>query len=155
LSVTHTNASEDAFKEMNDHQVEPGFVKNKIKSQSRPNRGSRARKAWRGSLAKVIKKSIAIAELMTGEDTEEDVRILRDAKKATHRVFNFETKKTEDVPDHKTRLAAFALSRAYHEGKPVERSITVHGDVDDFAAMLEKYRNSPAAQASLQKTVER
>jgi hypothetical protein len=80
---------------------------------------------------------------MTGKDTEEDLRILRDAKKATHRVFNFETKKTEEVADHKTRLAAFALSRAYHEGKPVERAVHLNVGQEDFAQMLERYRNSP------------
>jgi hypothetical protein len=134
---------------MSEHQIEPGFVKNKIKSKNRPNRGSRARKGWRGPLAKVIKKSMAITELMTGEDAEEDLRILREAKKATHRVFNFETKKTEEVPDHRTRLAAFALSRAYHEGKPIERQIQLQGDFEDLGAMLERARNSPEAMRLL------
>ena len=75
---------------------------------------------------------------MSGEDVEADLKVLRDAKKATHQVYDTKKKKLVKVPDHKTRLAATTLSRAYHEGKPVERSIALTGDVDDFAAMLEK-----------------
>jgi hypothetical protein len=90
---------------------------------------------------------------MSGEDVEADLKVLRDAKKATHHVYDTKKKKLVKVPDHKTRLAATTLSRAYHEGKPVERSISVHADVDDFAAMLEKARQSPAALEALQNTV--
>ena len=89
-------------------------------------------------VAKVYKKAAQIADLMSGEDVEADLKVLRDAKKATHHVYDTKKKKLVKVPDHKTRLAATTLSRAYHEGKPVERSIALHGDVDDFAAMLEK-----------------
>jgi hypothetical protein len=92
------------------------------------------------SLAKVVKKAAQIADLMTGEDVEADLKVLRDAKKATHHIYDTKKKKLVKVPDHKTRLAATTLSRAYHEGKPVERSISLQGDVDDFAAMLEKAR---------------
>jgi ribosomal protein L22 len=105
------------------------------------------------SLAKVVKKAAQIADLMTGRDVESDLKVLRDAKKATHHVYDTKKKKLVKVPDHKTRLAATTLSRAYHEGKPVERSITLQGDVDDFATMLEKARKSPAFLDSLQKTV--
>jgi hypothetical protein len=104
-------------------------------------------------VAKVYKKAAQIADLMTGEDVEADLKVLRDAKKATHHVYDTKKKKLVKVPDHKTRLAATTLSRAYHEGKPVERSISLQGDVDDFAAMLEKARQSPAFLASLQDTV--
>lgn len=119
---------------------------------------SRARKEkdpmLSASLAKVVKKAAQIADLMTGEDVEADLKVLRDAKKATHHVYDTKKKKLVKIPDHKTRLAATTLSRVYHEGKPVERSITLHGDSDDFVAMLEKARNSPAALEALQKTVE-
>jgi len=72
-------------------------------------------------VAKVYKKAAQIADLMTGEDVEADLKVLRDAKKATHHVYDTKKKKLVKVPDHKTRLAATTLSRAYHEGKPVER----------------------------------
>ena len=56
------------------------------------------------------------------------------------------------MPDHKTRLAAVTLELAYTEGRPIERQISVSGDVDDFAAMLEKARQIEARN-SLQNTV--
>src|SRR4029077_12238729 len=77
-------------------------------------------------VAKVYKKAAQIADLMTGEDVEADLRVLRDAKKAYHHVYDTKTKRLKKVPDHKTRLAATTLSRAYHEGKPVERSIAAN-----------------------------
>jgi hypothetical protein len=67
------------------------------------------------SLAKVVKKAAQIADLMTGEDVEADLKVLRDAKKATHHIYDTKKKKLVKVPDHKTRLAATTLSRAYHE----------------------------------------
>lgn len=89
---------------------------------------------------------------MTGEDVEEDLRVLREAKKATHHVYDTTKKKLVKVPDHKTRLAATTLSRAYHEGRPVEKVLTMHGSVDDFQAMVAKY--AQLKQESLQKTVQ-
>jgi ribosomal protein L22 len=74
-------------------------------------------------VAKVYKKAAQIADLMTGEDVEADLKVLRDTKKACHHVFDTKTKRPRKVPDHKTRLATATLSRAYHEGKPVERSV--------------------------------
>jgi hypothetical protein len=121
----------------------PGYVKNKIKSKNRPNRGSRARKAWRGSIAKVIKKAASIAELLTENDQQENLRVIREAKRATHRVFNFETKKTEAVPDHKTRLAGVMLDLAYREGKPVERSLEVSGSYTELSDVLKSLEQSP------------
>jgi hypothetical protein len=94
---------------------------------------------------------------MTGEDVEADLKVLRDAKKAYHHVYDTKEKKLVKVPDHKTRLAATTLSRAYHEGKPVERSIAAHVDATDFPSLIEKMKASPAFQAlenSSQKTVE-
>jgi len=90
---------------------------------------------------------------LTAHDQQENLRVIRQAKRATHRIYDGEQKRLIETPDHKTRLAAVALDLAYREGKPVERQITVHGGMDDFQTMLEKARNSPAALASLQKTV--
>jgi hypothetical protein len=68
-------------------------------------------------VAKVYKKAAQITDLMTGEDVETDLKVLRDAKKACHHVYDTKKKKLVKVPDHKTRLAATTLSRAYHERK--------------------------------------
>jgi hypothetical protein len=108
-------------------------------------------------VAKVYKKAAQIADLMTGEDVEADLKVLRDAKKACHHVYDTKKKKLVKVPDHKTRLAATTLSRAYHEGKPIERKEVLHGDVNDFPSLLAKLNASPAFQAlenSSPKTVE-
>jgi uncharacterized secreted protein with C-terminal beta-propeller domain len=132
----------------------PGYVKNKIKSQNRPSRGSRARKEIRGSLAKIIKKAASITDLFTEHDQQENLRVIRQAKQATHRIYDGEQKRLIEVPDHKTRLAATMLDLAYREGKPVERSITAHADMDDFEKMIE-IAKQVQDQQSLQKTVQR
>jgi hypothetical protein len=132
----------------------PGYVKDKIKRTKKECRLARARKEpWPPCLAKVIKKAISISELLTERDQAASLRVLREAKAATHRVYDPATKQLIEVPDHKTRLAAVTLELAYTEGRPIERQISVHGDVDDFEAMLEKARNSPAFMESLQNTV--
>jgi hypothetical protein len=125
----------------------PGYVAEKIaKKQNRPNRGSRARKEWRGSLAKVIKKAASIAELLTVDDQEQNLRVIRESRKATHRVFNLETKKMENVPDHKTRLAAVMLDLEYTEGKPVERQIRLDANFTELRDEVEAFKRSPAMQ---------
>jgi hypothetical protein len=58
---------------------------------------SRAREEGQGqvskALAKVIKKAAQIADLMTSEDVEQDLKVLRDAKKATHHVYDTRKKR--------------------------------------------------------------
>jgi hypothetical protein len=139
---------------LNEGATTPDYVRNKIKSGKKGAPLARARKEpWPPCLAKVIKKAISISELLTERDQAASLRVLREAKAATHRVYDPATKQLIEVPDHKTRLAAVTLELAYTEGRPIERQISVSGDVDDFAAMLEKARQSPAALASLQNTV--
>ena len=141
---------------MSEHQIQSDFVKQKIKEQNSNKGGpvARARKEhWPTSLAKVIKKAISISERLTERDQAASMRVLREAKAATHRVYDPATKQLIEVPDHKTRLAAVTLELAYTEGRPIERQISVSGDVEDFAAMLEKAKQSPAFMDSLQKSV--
>jgi hypothetical protein len=113
----------------------------------------RARKGTSAStaLTKIYKKAAQIADLMTGEDILDDLRVLREAKNAVHRIYSKELKDLVEVPDHKTRLAATTLSRAYHEGLPVARSISASGDFEDLGSLLEAMKHSPASQDSLQK----
>ena len=108
-------------------------------------------------VAKVYKKAAQIADLMTGEDVAADLKVLRDARKATHHVYDTKKKKLVKVPDHKTRLAATTLSRAYHEGKPVERSISATGKFEDLLELQERVSQSPTFKQltdSSQKTVD-
>jgi hypothetical protein len=142
----------------------PGYVKEKIRegryTPKPPATGSRARKEIRGSLSKIIKKAASITQLLTEHDQQQNLRVIRDAKKATHRIYDGEQKRLIEVPDHKTRLAAVALDLAYREGKPVEKSMTLHADAKDFPAMLaELAASSPAfqeaeAEMSSQKALE-
>ena len=94
---------------------------------------------------------------MTGEDVEADLKLLRDAKKACHHVYDTKKKKLVKVPDHKTRLAATTLSRAYHEGKPIERKEILSADAKDFPSLIEKLKQSRAflaLESSSQKAAE-
>ena len=142
---------------MNGEQAQPDFVKKKIRENSKKGGPlARARKEhWPTSLAKVIKKAISISELLTERDQAANVRVLREAKDATHRIFDPATKQLIEVPDHKTRLAAITLELAYTEGRPVERQINMSGDFDDLGEMLERLRGSDEwARISGQKTVQ-
>lgn len=93
-------------------------------------------------VAKVYKKAAQIADLMTGEDVEADLKVLREAKKACHHVYDTKKKKLVKVPDHKTRLAATTLSRAYHEGRPVERKEVLTADLIPFEEKLRRLQQS-------------
>ncbi|HZR66019.1 MAG TPA: hypothetical protein VFA85_12770 [Terriglobales bacterium] len=136
-------------------EPEKDFVRNKIKRQAQKSgsSGSHARKEIR-SLAKVIKKAKSIAELLTEDDQEENLRVIREAKRATHKVFDVDQKKLVEQPDHKTRLAAVTLDLAYREGTPVARSISATGSLRDMKELLDRTDSSPAYQESLQKEAE-
>jgi hypothetical protein len=144
-------------------KMTPGYVKNKIKghkSRKRASQSSRARVAVRGSLSKIIKKANQIADLLSENDQRENLRVIRRAKKAKYRWYNPETKQAEWIDDHKTQLAATALDLAYREGRPRERSESVHlhATTEDFKLMLARIRESKGAQrrlpAQLVKTLE-
>jgi hypothetical protein len=125
----------------------PGYVKNKIKSAKKGRPLARARKEnWPTSLAKVIKKAISISERLTERDQAASVRVLREAKAATHRVFDPATKQLIEVPDHKTRLAAVTLELAYSEGRPIERQMSLSGKFEDLAVLQERLKHSPVFQ---------
>ena len=137
-----------------------GYVKAKIIRSKEGDSVARARKEhWPTSLAKVIKKAISISELMTGEDQAASLRVLREAKRATHRIFDPATKQLIEVPDHKTRLAAITLELAYAEGRPVERQIQFSGQFDDLQTLIDAVKQTPIgremlAQGSLQNTMD-
>jgi peptidyl-tRNA hydrolase len=126
-----------------------GYVKNKIKAHKSGKRASpcsRARKEIRGSLAKIMKKAVSINELLTEHDQHENLRVIRQAKRATHRIYDGEQKRLIEVPDHKTRLAAVTLELAYSEGRPVERQMSLSGKFEDLAALQERLKHSPVFQ---------
>ena len=107
---------------------------------------ARARKAAAQvsrAVAKVMKKAAILADLMTDDDLAEDMRVLRDAKKATSRVWDIEQKKLVEIPDHKTRLAATTFSRAYKEGLPVQRQVVAVAEFKSIEDTIAKLRASP------------
>lgn len=134
---------------MNKEDLQPNFVKKKIREQAAV---ARARKEpWPATLAKVVKKAISISELLTEEDLRENARVLRQAKRATHRIFDPEKRKMIQVPDHKTRLAAITLELAYSEGRPIERQIQLQAKFEDLGEVLAQVRESPETMKMLAK----
>jgi len=97
------------------------------------------------TIRRVVRAAARLADLCTGEDLEADARVIRDATNATHRCFNTATKQMEIVPDHKTRLAAVTLRRAYVEGLPVKRAVTLTGKFVSADEILDRMRRSPEA----------
>jgi hypothetical protein len=139
--------------------VEPteDYVRKKIKGYVKKTgrKNSRARKAISASLAPIIKKSKSIAELFTDEDREQSYQAIKEAKQANHVYITKDG--IVEVPDHKTRLAAVALERAYDEGTPIARSISAHADFKDFPDLIDRLNSSAAfreSYASLQKPVD-
>jgi hypothetical protein len=97
------------------------------------------------AIKNILRLSKRLADLCTGEDLEADARILREATNATLRIYDLPTKSWHIFPDHKTRLAAVALRRAYVEGTPVKREISITSNFVSAEELLAKMRESPEA----------
>lgn len=102
------------------------------------------------AIHKVMRKAAVLADLMTGEDLHNDIRVVREAKKAMCRFFDTAQKKFVEVPDHKTRLAAVQFSRAYAEGLPVARQLTLTRELGGIEEVLGQLRASPEAMRALE-----
>jgi len=132
------------------------YVKKKIRASNPKNRGVGSRPRASGDLLikKAAKKLKNLLESIPPEFVDRALRRLGEQLDATKPMWDVAQKKMIDIPDERIRQDAAAMILAYSWGTPVARSITAHGDVDDFQAMLEKARQSPAAFEALQKTVE-
>jgi hypothetical protein len=135
-------------------EQETGFVKKKIRASNPKNRGvgSPARASGQLLIQKAAKKLAKLLDSIPDEYLDRALRRLGEQLDATKPMWDVAKKKMIDIPDERIRQDAAAMILAYTWGTPVARSITAHGDVDDFEAMLEKARNSPAFMESLQKT---
>jgi len=145
------------FPETNDFpEQETGFVKKKIRASNPKNRGagSPARASGQVLIQKAAKKLAKLLDSIPDEYLDRALRRLGEQLDATKPMWDVAQKKMIDIPDERIRQDAAAMILAYTWGTPVARSITAHGDVDDFAAMLEKARTIEARD-SLQKTVEK
>jgi hypothetical protein len=76
----------------------------------------------------IIRRSAALADQLTEQDVADDARVIREAANATIIAYDPRLKRHVERPDHKTRLAATTLRRAYHEGLPVKREISIQSD---------------------------
>ena len=101
------------------------------------------------SVRKVVKRAAVLADLCTDEDLETDARVIREACDANHRYFDIATKTWSIIPDHKTRLAATTLRRAYVEGTPVKREVKIIQDFRSTNDVLADIRQSPEGMRTL------
>jgi hypothetical protein len=85
---------------------------------------------------------------------EKGQRELREAKNACTRSYDLETKEFTEYPDHKTRLAAATLSRAYDEGTPVQRQVIVAKTFRSAEETVSKLRQSPELIQALKSLTE-
>lgn len=97
------------------------------------------------AIKKILRVSKRLADLCSGEDLEADAQIIRDATSATLRIYDLPKKTWIVIPDHKTRLAAVTLRRAYAEGLPVKREIVMSSTFVSAEEILERMRQSPEA----------
>lgn len=103
------------------------------------------------AVRKIVRKAAVLADLITEEDLEDDARVIREATTATLHVYDPDEKKLVEKPDHKTRLAAVTLRRAYHEGTPIKRQVTLTGSFEDAATIIDRIGDSPAGQEAIRK----
>jgi uncharacterized protein YbjT (DUF2867 family) len=120
----------------------------------KPVKKPRAHASGHKVLKKAAKKLAKLLHEIPDEFVHRALERLGEQLDATKPIWDVVAKQMIDIPDERIRQEAAAMILAYKWGTPVARAITAHGDVDDFAAMLAKAQQSPAALESLQKTVE-
>jgi hypothetical protein len=97
----------------------------------------------------IMRRSAALADQLTEQDVQDDARVIREAANATIIAYDPHLKKHVERPDHKTRLAATTLRRAYHEGLPVKREISVQANFESGESVIERIKASPEAMRML------
>ncbi len=106
------------------------------------------------AVRKIVKRAAALADLITEQDLEDDARVIREAANATVMAYDPHLRKHVERPDHKTRLAATTLRRAYHEGLPVKREISIQANFESGESVIERLKNSPEAMRLLGPVIE-
>ena len=101
------------------------------------------------AVSKVVKKAACLADLMSDQDRADNMRVLREAKNAIHHVYDKDLERLVEKPDHKTRLAATALSLAYDEGLPVQRQVVLTKAFESIEETIKKIRGSPELMKAL------
>jgi len=101
------------------------------------------------AVRKILRKAAILSDLITEEDLEQDAQVIRDACDAMHHIFDPKLKCMVSVPDHRTRLAAVTLRRAYVEGTPVHREIKFTKEFRSVDENLATLRESPEGMRTL------
>jgi hypothetical protein len=99
---------------------------------------------------KIVKASMLLADYITPKDTQESVKVIREAKAASHYIYSKEEGGLVAVPDWRTRLAATTLERAYAEGTPVQRQIVLTGKFDTDDAIFDKVAGGQEALRAIE-----
>jgi len=99
------------------------------------------------AVAKVVKRSARLADMITDEDRVKAKKVITEAMEATcwRAAEEGSGKKCTVEPDYKTRLAAATLQLAYDEGLPVKRSIVLTGDFKSAEDLASELKDSPEA----------
>ena len=97
----------------------------------------------------IMRRSAALADQLSEQDVQDDARVIREAANATIIAYDPHLKKHVERPDHKTRLAATTLRRAYHEGLPVKREISLQANFESGESVIERIKASPEAMRML------
>ena len=102
------------------------------------------------AVSKVVKKAACLADLMTDQDREDNMRVLREAKNANHHIYDKDAGGLVEKPDHKTRLAAATLNLAYDEGLPVQRQVVITQNFESAEEAIKKIKESPELLKAIQ-----
>lgn len=95
------------------------------------------------AVRKIVRASASIAAMITNEDREKAIQVIREAMNATVWVYDPGTRRHIHSPDWKTRLAAVTLGLAYGEGLPVKRIAAVVHDHTTPEDRLRAFQDSP------------
>lgn len=100
-------------------------------------------------VAPIIRTARILADYLTEEDIADDARVIREACNATILAYDPHLKRHVERPDHRLRLAASTLRRAYHEGTPKARMDLVVDDKRTAQEVVTQIRDSPEMRAAL------
>jgi len=101
------------------------------------------------AIRRVVRASARLADLITDKDVKDSMRVVREAKGANQKHYDNATKDFVEYPDHKTRLAAVTLERAYDEGTPVNRIAAVIHHHQSAEEVIDRFRESPEMMQAL------
>lgn len=98
-----------------------------------------------GGVMAIVPANKTVADaLETHISIDYAIEVLKEQMKAETEFYDLTARKLIKRPDGKTRLAAVELFLAYKEGRPVERKIIEHHNLDSMEDLEKKLASSPA-----------